>query len=72
MTTLADMQEEASIARKWATERLDWISNPNTQKRYASDPHALQRKAGEADVMLRLADRMDRYSETLKQREAAI
>lgn len=71
MSTLEDMKEEASTARKWATERRDWLSNPNTQKRYASDPHALQRKAGEADIILRLADRMDRYAETLKQREAA-
>lgn len=71
MSTYADMKEEASLARKWAVEHQDWLRNPNVQRRYASDPHALQRMAGEAEVIHRLADRMDRYAETMKQREAA-
>ena len=71
MSKATDLQSKAALCRKWALEKSDWADNPNTQKRYAADPMALQRRRDEASEMFETAALLDSYAETLKNREAA-
>ena len=71
MSKIDDIREEASVARKWAAEKSDWLDNPAVRKRYQEDPHTLARRADEARVMFRASQRLDEAAAALESREKA-
>jgi len=66
--SIEQIEEEALVARKWTTERADWLENMAVQKRYEDDPMALERRRQETFVMGRLANRLDARVAAMKER----